>query len=61
MAPAPVREDGECMNHDESVPTTWDDVRDDQFFRIVCHVLDAPFLEGASSLLSANDLELSAP
>jgi len=47
------------MNRFESVPTTWDDVRDGQFFRIVCHVLDARLLEAASCLLSANDAELA--
>jgi hypothetical protein len=47
------------MNRIESVPVTWDDVRDAQFFRIVCHVLDARFLEAASCLLAANDAELA--
>jgi len=47
------------MNRIESVPTTWDDVRDGQFFRIVCHVLDAALLEGASALLGANDSDLA--
>jgi hypothetical protein len=47
------------MNHIESVPTTWDDVRDGQFFRIVCHVLDAQVLEAATCLLSANDADLA--
>ena len=47
------------MNPLESVPTTWDDARDGQFFRIVSHVLDARFLEAASSLLGANDPELA--
>ena len=46
------------MSTYEAVPTTWDDVRDAEFFRIVGHVLDAHFLEGASSLLAANDPEL---
>jgi hypothetical protein len=45
------------MTRIESVPTTWDDVRDGQFFRIVSHVLAARVLEGASSLLAANDAE----
>jgi hypothetical protein len=43
----------------ESVPTTWDDVADVAFFRIVGHLLDAPFLEGASGLLAENDPELT--
>ena len=47
------------MNRIESVPTTWDDVRDGQFFRIVGRVLEAHFLEAASSLLAANDAELA--
>jgi hypothetical protein len=46
------------MSRIESVPTTWDDARDGQFFRIVSHVLDARFMEGASCLLAANDPEL---
>jgi hypothetical protein len=44
----------------ESVPTTWDDVRDTSFFRIVEHVLGAHYLEGASVLLAANDPEPAA-
>ena len=43
------------MNQIESVPSTWDDGRDGRFFRIVSHVLEAHFLEAASSLLAAND------
>lgn len=44
----------------ESVPTTWDDVRDGGFFRIVGHLLEAQYLEGASGLLAANDPELTS-
>jgi hypothetical protein len=47
------------MNRFESVPTTWDDIRDGQFFRIVGHLLDNQVLEAASCLLSANDGELA--
>jgi hypothetical protein len=47
------------MNLIESVPTAWDDVRDGQFFRIVGHLMDARFVEGASLLLAANDAELA--
>lgn len=47
-----------AMNGIESVPSAWDSVRDEQFFRIVAHVFDAAFLAGASSLLAANDPEL---
>jgi hypothetical protein len=63
-----VREDGgsitpspeePIMNQLESVPTTWDDVRDVQFFRIVCHVLEPHVLEAASCLLGANDADLA--
>lgn len=43
------------MNGTESVPTSWDDDRDGQFFRIVAHLLSAQLLEAASSLLAAND------
>ncbi len=52
-----TRVDAEGMNPSESVPTTWDDVRDGQFFRLVCHVLDAHLLEAATSLLASNDAE----
>ena len=45
----------QTMNSLESVPTTWDDVLDGHFFRIVSHVLDAHVLEAASCLLAAND------
>lgn len=45
------------MNLIESVPSTWDDVRDVQFFRIVSHVLEAHLLEAASCLLGANDID----
>ena len=45
------------MSQLESVPTTWDDVRDVQFFRIVSHVLEPQILEAASCLLAANDPE----
>ncbi|MCU1602756.1 MAG: hypothetical protein JWO22_3465 [Frankiales bacterium] len=45
------------MNRFESVPTTWDDERDGQFFRIVSHLLQCPVLEAASCLLAANDSE----
>jgi hypothetical protein len=45
------------MNGVESVPTTWDPGRDEQFFRIVAHLLPADLVAGASSLLAANDPE----
>jgi hypothetical protein len=48
------------MHQIESVPSTWDDVRDGQFFRIVSHVLAARVLEAASMLLGANDAELDS-
>lgn len=48
------------MERIESVPTTWDDDRDGHFFRIVSHVLQARFLEAATSLLAANDDEFVA-
>jgi hypothetical protein len=44
----------------ESVPTTWDELRDGGFFRIVGHLLEAHYLEGASGLLAANDPEIAA-
>jgi hypothetical protein len=48
------------MSSIESVPSTWDDVRDGQFFRIVGHLLDCHLLEAASGLLAANDSELTS-
>jgi hypothetical protein len=48
-----------AMNRFESVPVTWDDVRDGQFFRIVQNLLHPRLVEGASCLLSANDPELA--
>lgn len=49
-----------AMNLTESVPTSWDDVRDGAFFRIVGHLLDAAFLEQATNQLAAFDSELAA-
>lgn len=43
------------MTATETIPTTWDDVRDERFFRIVQSAFDARFLEAASTLLAAND------
>jgi hypothetical protein len=45
------------MTSTESVPTTWDDARDGTFFAIVSHLMSCRWLEGASSLLGANDPE----
>lgn len=45
------------MKRIECLPTTWDDDRDGHFFRIVGHLLQARFLEAATSLLAANDDE----
>jgi hypothetical protein len=50
---------GTTMSHIESVPTTWDEVLDVQFFRIVSHVLPPHVLEAASALLGANDADLA--
>ena len=47
------------MSSTESVPSTWDDVLDVPFFRIVSHVLDGRLLAAASILLAANDPELA--
>jgi hypothetical protein len=47
------------MSHIESVPTTWDEVLDVQFFRIVSHVLPPHVLEAASALHGANDADLA--
>lgn len=46
-----------AMNRIESVPTTWDVVRDEQFFRMVAHLLGADAVACFSSLLAANDPE----
>ncbi|MFN2537748.1 MAG: hypothetical protein ABR549_06295 [Mycobacteriales bacterium] len=48
------------MTNFESVPTTWDDIRDGQFFRIVGHVLRAQLVDAGTTLLAANDTELTA-
>jgi hypothetical protein len=45
------------MNGFENVPTSWDDDRDERFFRIDCHLYAPQLLEEAKSLLSANDIE----
>jgi hypothetical protein len=50
---------GTTMSHIESVPTTWDEVLDVQFFRIVSYVLPPHVLEAASALLGANDADLA--
>lgn len=39
----------------ESIPTTWDDQRDGQFFRLVAGVLADPFGYGAGVLLATYD------
>jgi hypothetical protein len=45
------------MTHIETVPDTWDARRDEAFFRIVARLFSCDFLEGASSLLAAEDAE----
>lgn len=47
------------MNRIESVPTVWDDTRDGCFFRVVLHALEPGFERWASSMLAANDNELT--
>jgi hypothetical protein len=42
----------------ESVPQTWDDQRDNDFFRIVASLFTPDFTYGASVLLAANDIDL---
>jgi hypothetical protein len=42
----------------ESVPQTWDDKRDNDFFRIVASLFASDFTYGASVLLAANDIDL---
>jgi hypothetical protein len=39
----------------ETIPTTWDDVRDTAFFRVVAGVFDETFLYGAGVLLASYD------
>lgn len=55
----PLLPEVQIMSDIESVPSTWDDLRDVRFFRIVCHVLEWHVLEAASSLLAANDADLA--
>ena len=43
------------MTATETIPTTWDDSRDNAFFRITAHLLDARTVEAATCLLAAND------
>jgi hypothetical protein len=45
------------MTHLETIPDTWEAGRDEAFFRIVARLFPCTFLEGASSLLAANDAE----
>ena len=47
------------MNPVESVPTTWDDTRDGDFFRVVSHVFSPRWLEAASLLLLTNDVDVA--
>jgi hypothetical protein len=42
----------------ESVPQTWDDRRDNDFFRIVNSLFTPEFTFGASVLLAANDIDV---
>lgn len=42
----------------ESVPQTWDDQRDSDFFRIVVSLFSPDFAYGASVLLAANDVDV---
>jgi hypothetical protein len=42
----------------ESVPQTWDDRRDNDFFRIVASLFPPDFTYGASVLLAANDTDV---
>ncbi|MDT7544290.1 MAG: hypothetical protein QOE99_400 [Actinomycetota bacterium] len=39
----------------ETVPLTWDEVRDRPFFRIAARVFGEPFVSAAELLLSFND------
>ena len=43
------------MNLNESLYTTWDDVRDGEFYRIVADLFCPAFLAGASALLASYD------
>jgi hypothetical protein len=42
----------------ESVPQTWDDQRDNDFFRIVSSLFTPDFVYGAGVLLAGNDVEI---
>jgi hypothetical protein len=48
------------VNRIESVPTTWDDARDGDFFRVVNALFSRTYLDVASLLLAANDDELTS-
>jgi hypothetical protein len=41
--------------HLETVPLTWDEVRDRPFFRIASRLFGQPFVSAAELLLSFND------
>jgi hypothetical protein len=41
----------------ETVPQTWDDQRDNDFFRIVASLFSPDFVYGAGVLLAGNDSE----
>ena len=45
------------MNGFENLPTSWDDARDERFFRIVSHLLTPQLVEAGTILLAANDPE----
>jgi len=45
------------MSHVETLPQSWDAVRDVDFFRITTRIFDAAFVAGASVLLGSYDDE----
>jgi hypothetical protein len=45
------------MTATETIPTTWDDVRDSQFFCITAHLFSPEFCCGAGVLLASYDAE----
>ena len=46
------------IQNPESVPHSWDDQRDNDFFRIVASLFAPEFSYGASVLLAANDVDV---
>jgi hypothetical protein len=55
------QENDMCTISPETVPQTWDDERDNAFFRIVSGLFSSEFTYGAGVLLASNDLVTAVP